>query len=379
MMEESPQVAPDPAGAGHRAPATPIAVRRKVAYVESKRPNRRRVASFLQWSADANRWANGGPVSRRLESAIAKLIALHPERSVVVCSSGTMALNALAGLHAIKRGGPLRWAVSGYTFFSSFIGPFTGSIAVDCDERGMLDLHALAALPRDAYDGVCVTNLFGLYPDSGPYETFCRDRQKVLIIDNAQGLYHVDRSRADCPDEIISLHHTKAWGFGEGGCVIVSREDEATIRALLDFGVSLPDPARRFACNGKMADVAAAYILDRLEAIPDWLPRYERQWYRIKAALRDAHPDLKPFLPDAAGFTGVGHIPFVASHPVGVHDLANDHFVMRKYYAPPAEPGLSAARELFARIINVPCHSGMRTVPVRNLRQVLRSVLDARP
>jgi dTDP-4-amino-4,6-dideoxygalactose transaminase len=352
-----------------------MATRRRVAYLESKRPNRRRVASFLQWSKQSNHWANGGPVSRRLESAIAKLTALSPERAVIVCSSGTTALNALAGLHAVERGRPLRWAVSGYTFFSSFIGPFTGSIAVDCDERGMLDLDALSALPRDTYDGVCVTNLFGLYPDLGRYERFCRDRQKALIIDNAQGLFHVDRSRADCPDEIVSFHHTKSWGFGEGGCIIVSREDEATIRALIDFGVSLAEPARRFACNGKMADIAAAYILDRLEGMPDWLPRYERQWHRIAAALCDAHPGLKPFLPGAAPFTGVGHIPFVASRPVDLRELENDYFVMRKYYAPPAEPGLGAARGLFARIINIPCHSGMRTVPTRSLRQVLRGVL----
>lgn len=346
----------------------------KVAYLENKPPNRRRVVQLLSESQRANHWANGGPVSRRLEETIAEMTALHLGRVVVACSSGTAALNALAGLSAVKRGRALRWAVSGYTFFSSFIGPFAGSLVVDCDAEGMLDLEALASVPADSYDGLCVTNLFGLHPDLKRYEDFCRDRDKVLIVDNAQGLFHVDRSRMNGPDEIISFHHSKPWGFGEGGCAIVSKEDARIIRSIINFGVSLPRSAAPFVFNGKMADVAAAYILDRLERLPAWLPRYEKESHRITGIIRRARLSLRLFARNDNRFAGVGHIAFLASHPVGIDQLENGFFVMRKYYRPPPGPGLIRARDLYARMINVPAHSQMPAVPAKSLIEVLAKI-----
>ena len=347
----------------------------KIAYLENKRPNRRRVAEFLKASQQKNHWANGGPISRRLEETIAKITGLSYAKTVVACCSGTAALNALAGVHAIKQGRALRWAVSGYSFFSSFIGPFAGSIMVDCDEEGMLDLAALSSLSPELYDGVCVTNLFGLHPDLHRYEEFCQERKKVLIIDNAQGFFHVDRSRRDGPDEMISFHHTKPWGFGEGGCAIVAKEEEDLVRSVINFGVSLSPSVAPFVFNGKMSDVAAAYILDRLENMEQWLSRCEKQWWRITGAVRRAHLDLKLFPGSGDCFAGIGHIPILASCPIQAEELENDCFVMRKYYRPPPEPNLIRAQDIFARIINIPCHTEMAAVPANALTGVLTRIL----
>ena len=37
--------------------------------------------------------------------------------------------------------------------------------------------------------------------------------------------------------EILSFHHTKPWGFGEGGAVICETFDEKIVRQLINFGV----------------------------------------------------------------------------------------------------------------------------------------------
>lgn len=274
---------------------------------------------LLSESQRANHWANRGPVSRRLEETIAEITALHAGRVV-------------------------------------------------------LDLEALSSVPADSYDGVCVTNLFGLHPDLKRYEDFCRDRDKVLIVDNAQGFFNVDRSRKNGPDEIISFHHTKSWGFGEGGCTIVSKEDEDTLRSIINFGVGLPKSAAPFVFNEKMADVAAACILDRLERFPAWLPRYQKESHRITRIVRRARLSLSPFARIDNRFAGVGHIPFLASRTVGIDQLKNSFFVMRKYYRPPPGPGLSRARELYARMINVPAHSRMSAVPAKSLIEVLARI-----
>ena len=342
----------------------------QVAYLEAKQPNYSRVEQLLNSSAESNHWANGGPVSRLLEKYVADITGLNPDRAVVVCSSGTAALNALAGLHATKAGRPLRWAVSGFSFFTSFIGPFAGSLVVDCDEQGMFDLEALADHPTHSYDGICVTNLFGLHPDLRRYEDFCRERHKILIVDNAQGFFLVDRSRPDGPDEMISFHHTKPWGFGEGGCVIVSKQDEAIVRSLINFGTALPASAAPVAFNGKMSDVAAAYILDRLEHISNWLPKYKAQRRRITEMVH-ARKNLALLSPNPSRYPGTGNIPVLAARPFRIDQLESDFFVMRKYYPPPRQPGLVIARSLFARIVNIPCHLQMAGVLSEALNQAL--------
>src|SRR4051812_43130074 len=72
----------------------------KAGYLENKQPNHYRVKELLGLSADANHWANGGPVSQLLEHRIAEITRLHSDRTVVVCANGTAALNVLAGLHS---------------------------------------------------------------------------------------------------------------------------------------------------------------------------------------------------------------------------------------------------------------------------------------
>ena len=343
-------------------------------FIEAKRPDPQRLAALLARSARDNHWANNGPIVRLLEERLTQVAQLNDDQAVIACSSGTAALNLLAGLHAIKLGRPLRWAVSAFGFFSTFIGPFTNATMIDCDDQGMLDLDALAEKPSDQYDGVCVTNLFGLPHDIGPTLQFCREHNKPLIIDNAFGLMDTHRKQYANAPEIVSLHHTKPWGFGEGGCAIVHRKDEDLARSLINFGVGYESLAAPYGFNGKMSDVSAAYILDRIEQANEWAPRSAQQVTRVEQLVAKADLPLKPLTPCDTPPAGLAQAVFVAQDPIGDEQLNNPHVVLRKYYRPMTKPWPKSATDLYNHILNVPCHPGLANVADKDLIETLRQV-----
>ena len=343
-----------------------------VRYIEAKRPDPERINDLLSRSANDNHWANYGPVVRQLEQALAETAGVGQDRAVIACSSGTTALNTLAGLHAVRLGRPLRWAVSAFGFFSSVIGPFANSLLIDCDAQGMLDLDELASTPTDQYDGVCVTNIFGRHRDVSAYTGFCQQHNKPLILDNALGLLGFDRSRPDMPGEMISLHHTKPWGFGEGGCLIVSKEDEPIARSLINFGVGYEEQTASYACNGKLSDDAAAYLVDRIEQAPDWSSQNDQQRQRVLSLIGQAGLPLTPLDPPAPA--GSAQAIVTAEQPIPLARLDNPHVVLRKYYRPPYQPWPKRATDLYNRILNIPCHAGLAEVPDHAIVEILEGI-----
>ena len=340
---------------------------RQVRYIEDKHVDWARVQQILSLSERARQWANGGPVALALERALEHVLDLPQDRAVVVCASATAGLQALAGLHALKRGRALRWVVCDYTFFCQHTGPFADAILVDCSEAGLIDLAAVAALPDEAWDGLVVTNLFASLADVSAFTTFCRARGKMLIVDSAAALFGPDRRSGDQPAEAISFHHTKPWGLGEGGCVIIDRDDVPVIRAAINFGAGAPDLLKRFAGNGKISDIACAPILDRLEQLAIWAPAYRAQRERIEALCAVAGV---PVLANAPRRAVLASVPALARTPVQRDDLAGRSFDVGKYY-PPLGTG-PVAHRLFARIVNIPAHADMAAIESDAIADLLR-------
>ncbi len=84
-----------------------------------------------------------------------------------------------------------------------------------------------------------------------------------MIIDSAAS-FPAPRPPSVCASEIVSFHHTKPWGFGEGGCAIVDGALAEKLRSLHNFGVGRRCFVRNFAGNGKMSDICSS--LDRATA-----------------------------------------------------------------------------------------------------------------
>lgn len=339
-------------------------------FIEAKQVDWPRVRNILQLSEKSNHWANFGPVTAALERLLGHLLGLPDNRCVVMSSSATTALFAIVGLHEFKLGRPLRIVACAYGFFSTNIGPLRDVTLIDCDARGMLSLEALERLDPESYDAVLVTNLFGLHAELGAYRAFCRARRKTLLVDGATALAGVDRAAADGDDEIISFHHTKPWGIGEGGCAIVARDDAAVIRALLNFGVGLPPSAARCATNGKISDYASALIIDRVERLPVWSRHYRAQYDRLaRIAAETGIASLSGGNREAIA----AHLPLVSPVPVPLDSLLPLPLTFRKYYVPLGEGPHPAAERLFAHMVNVPAHSGLAAVPDGAMRTMMET------
>lgn len=339
-------------------------------FVESKSIDWRSVQAFLSSSEEQNHWTNFGPVSKILEQAIAALLDLPSDRSVVATSSGTSALFALVGVHAGRAKRPLRWLASAFGFASTRIGPLANIRLVDCDEDGLLDLEAADGIPLADWDGMIVTNVFGRCASVANFSEFCQRRGKEIVVDNAQCLLGYDRSASETPAEIISFHHTKPWGFGEGGCAIVRNDDEALLRRLLRFGYGAAPELALFASNGKMSDVAAATILSRLKEFPGVAAEYQHQWRRI--AELASNIGFRVFFQHRAGSV-IGFVPLLAPAPISVEAMRASRVPMVKYYSPLA--AFPNARRLYSHMVGVASHPGMADIDDATLSDELSRLI----
>ena len=335
----------------------------------------RRVADLLQSSASANAWANRGPVYRRLAELFEAHLCLPDGRALIPLANGGVALEAMARLHAAKAGRKLRWVASAYSFQNLGRGYFADVTFVDCDAGGLLDAEALAALDPEAWDGVVITNPFGLYTDFSDIADLARRLGKAVMVDNASGLHSIV---ADLPWQAFSLHHTKPYGMGEGGLALVPRAEAEALYGLVNYGAEIADDTRaHWLGNGKLSDISAAFLIDRLEQLPDWGARSRDQRDRIIALAAQA--GLTPLAVPQSDIP-LTSMPFLAEHPVPLAAVdATEHATFAKYYRPLAP--LPRVTTIYDRLVNIPCHPDMGLLQDTQILDDIAGCLDrqARP
>jgi dTDP-4-amino-4,6-dideoxygalactose transaminase len=346
-----------------------------IAFVEAKRPDYEQIRELLARSEASGVWSNFGPVSLLLEETVAEHLALPRNRRVIACANGTMALHGLVQLYEHVAGRPLRWAVSAFTFHAQRQGPLAAARVLDCDAQGFLDLDALATLPAESYDGIVVTNLFGTALHVERYEELAARTGKILLFDSATcfgSAYHGKPFGSLGAGEIFSFHHTKPCGFGEGGCAVVPAELEDTFRSLINFGLYKGIDTGAQSSNGKMSDVAAAFILDRLRHREAIRVAHLRQFRRLADIVRDLGLELLVDGGQEGAFPNL--VPILFPHPEGLERLSGSPVVVHKYYRPVASR--TRADALYARVVCFPCHGGVAQVPDGELRAALAALMD---
>ena len=301
-----------------------------------------------------------------LARAFHEYLNLDSGRAVVPCANGGIALEALARLHDARAGKRHRWVVSSFSFRNLGRGYFSASEVVDCDTRGLLSIDALAEVPLDSWDGMVVTNPFGLWKDFDRYRDLCARRGKALLVDNAAG---VCRSIPSVDYQSLSLHHTKPFGVGEGGLAVLPSAHAEEFFELIDYRTLAPPRAGCWLANGKLSDPACAFLLDRLERSPEWVPRYEMQAVRILHIARRA--GFRPLLPIDAS-TVATSLPFLADRPVPIPRLENPNLTLGKYYEPLLPTPNAAA--IHGRIVNVPSHPDVGRLDTETLAGTLARV-----
>lgn len=317
-----------------------------IEFIENKQVDPSHTSVFNSVSGILSHWSNFGPVSCLLESHIEQQLHLR-DRKVVTTSSGTSALYALVGLKHYRAGRELRWAVPAFTFASVAQGPLRDAFVLDVDDCGLLSLDALRT-KKDYFEAFVVCDYMGTMISAYPYVEFAKQHGKVVIFDCATGF---DRFRDVLVDEAISFHHTKPWGFGEGGCVIVKPEDLHAMRSIVNCGTTRgEEKAAPWASNYKMSDVAAGHILAWLRSFKTRKRLYQENYDRI---YRIAHH--KGFIVIGGRQSTPGNVPLLMKQ--GIHTPHAEKVVVRKYYTPLAD--LPMAHKLWEHIANIPCHPEM--------------------
>lgn len=321
----------------------------KISFVEAKRPDPVRITHLLKLSALANSWANRGPVYQLLAERYASHIRRPAGTAIVPLANGGVALEVMARRLAAKAGRPLRWVASAYSFQNLGRGYFSDIRFLDCDARGLLDIAELRALDPDEYDGIVLTNPFGLYAASlTEFAAVARSRGKALIVDNAAGL-HSDV--AELPWQSFSLHHTKPYGAGEGGLALVPEDEAEAVYQLVNYAPDIETP-EHWLQNGKLSDISAAYLLDRLDRFPEWGPPNLEQRERVMDIARAC--GLMP-LAEPETDIPMTSLPFLSPGPIPAQAIEwTRHLTYAKYYRPLADlPGVCS---LYSRLVNIPCH-----------------------
>ena len=325
----------------------------KIAFVEKKKPDFGRIADLLARCEQQNRWANRGPMYQLYRKQLEGFLNLPAGCGVVPVANGGVALEAMARLHAKQAGRPLRWVASAYSFQNLGRGYFADVQFCDCDDGGLLDLKAVAELPADSYDGIIITNPFGLYCDFSAYAKFAEKTGKSLLLDNAAGLF------SDIPQlkwQAFSLHHTKPYGMGEGGLALVPKDLEEELYALLNYGEDLADSDRtHWLQNGKISDLNCAFLIDRLEQSSEWCERSLHQRDRVIAISKGL--GLTPLSKPETRIP-MTSVPFLSEAPIpqSAIGLAR-HATFLKYYHPLAE--FPRVNDIYGRLVNIPCHGDM--------------------
>jgi dTDP-4-amino-4,6-dideoxygalactose transaminase len=352
-----------------------VSTREPVSFVEHKLLDFSMLPRQLSASTESGHWANRGPAVNALEQLIASDLALPIDRKVVATSSGTAALWVATGLAMFRKGREIRWVGSRFSFFSARLGPLAKSVLIDCDVNGMLSLDSLKELPADSYDGIVLTDVFGRGKIEEIVE-FAKDNDKSLIMDAAAAYDRQFHAQSNILTA-ISFHHTKPWGFGEGGCVLVDEQDVKAARALCNFSVGLPEWLAPCSGNWKMADLTAASIIQRIMGRDWWGPRYRLQFLRLKQ-LAEAEgiavlPSANKVFPGNAVATPA-HLACLMDSPISQEqlDICKLPFVARKYFRPLEDSG--RASELYKRVVCIPVHCGMAALDNDQLSKALRGL-----
>jgi dTDP-4-amino-4,6-dideoxygalactose transaminase len=213
----------------------------------------------------------------------------------------------------------------------------------------------------DEYDGVVVTNCFGTTTNIQLYEKFCKENNKLLVFDNAATSFsYYDNSNVlNYGDAcMVSLHHTKPIGFGEGGFIVFNKNLLESMEKSICFGYSKLDRHlySSHASNYKMSEVSCVYINDYLSnltrifnhhtnLIVYFIKKYNEKKLYEKVKLFKNYSNYSECL--------MATIPLVFNKPVDTKIFIENNIEAKKYYFPLGKD-CHKSIEIFNNIICLP-------------------------
>ena len=344
-------------------------------WIQKKCINTELVNELLVKSLEINQFTNNGPNVKLLESFIREKFLIDDSKAVIAVTNGAVALHALSSGIQYSENIQIQWATQAFTFPPSAQSNLSSCKIIDIDLDGGINLDDLDS----TINGIIVTNIFGNIVDIDKYVNWSKNNNKFLIFDNAATGYTFYKGKNSvnyghgC---ILSFHHTKPFGFGEGGAIIVDKKYEYSIRCLNNFGIGLTDNYWvKEGNNNKMSDISAVYILQFL--------------MDNMVTIIDKHMELYSYFKHKMRENNITHFKLFSSFhteddiivpscftllfeeyedKVSIRLLENNIFC-RKYYHP-----LNAAKNaniVFDKILCIPCTSDMNKSDIDKIISLL--------
>lgn len=340
-----------------------------ISWVPKKPIDRKFVEDALCKCEETNQFTNGGPNVKKLELTIRERLGIDEHKCVVCVCNGSAAIQVLCGGIEYKCDKPIKWATQSFTFPPSAQSTLKGTVIVDIDEEGGLDLKQV---PEDI-GGIIVTNVFGNVVNIEKYEEWAKENHKLLVFDNAATSYTTYKGKNSCNyghGSIISFHHTKPLGFGEGGAIIVDKIYEKSIRRFINFGLDNECYNIKWhpnASNYKMSDISAIYILQHLTRMDKIIDHHKLLYAHLSEKLDNIR--LYPSFGDDIPFVSCFCLLFDEYNDEICEQLLSNGVYCRKYYKP-LEP-TPIAIDLYNKILCIPCTC---EVTVRDLDMILEII-----
>lgn len=334
----------------------------RIPWLPKKVPDYKRIKKLLHESVVTNQMTNDGPAVKALEAYIQKVMDIEENKAVIATSSGTTALHALViALEEIHKS-KINWIIPAIAFPSDMQGPLRDAQIQDIGENLEPVLERNNKKQGKRTSGLILTNFFGYLTDISYWEKWAINNNAILLFDNAATAFSTYNKRNVLNygvGSIVSFHHTKAHGFGEGGAVIVDKKYENNIRAFICFGkgfqpedsldhIYFPFHPKGF--NGKMSDISAVYIHQHLEGCNELIRKHKILFKKYQENL-NSFPTLRE-----RGETIPTCYPIFSKRANEIQVACEQAGIeVKKYYEPLAS--LPFATRKFNEIICLPLHT----------------------
>ncbi len=350
----------------------------EINWVPQKKINVKVVNDLLQKSQNINQFTNNGPNVKLLEQIIKDKLQIDDTKAVIAVTNGSAALHSLASAIEYYHQIDINWATQSFTFPPSAQGNLMGIKIVDIDLDGGINLDEI----DESINGIIVTNIFGNVVDIQKYEKWARENSKFLIFDNAATPFTFYQGKSCCnygSGSIISFHHTKPLGFGEGGAIIVDKKYEKNIRCLNNFGINLTDNYWvEQGNNNKMSDISAAYIIQYLNNFNHINQKHKNLYAYLEKKINSSHLPLRLFPSFHDGnnilvscFCLLFDIP---DDSLKVEkNLLDAQIYCRKYYHP--LKNTKNSKLIYDKILCLPCTIDMKIENINSIMNIIKYTL----
>lgn len=350
----------------------------KVSWVNKKTIDMSSVVDSINSCIETKHMTNNGKNVLQLQSDIKSMFHLNENKDVLMTCNGAAGLQALIGGFNIYFKKKLKWAVQAFTFPCSNQGLLVDSIIMDIDHNMGPNIDMLEE-KKDSYDGVIVTNCFGCSTNISMYEEFCKKNNKLLLFDNAAApmTRYSNTNHLNYGDGcMVSLHHTKPIGFGEGGFIVFNNVYSESMKKAICFGYTDINKTiyDMYAGNHKMSEIACIYINEYLKNLDNIYSHHTKMISYFIEKIKDMKNIS--LMPNYSNYNEslCATIPVLFNKNVDTLKFIENGIEAKKYYYPLNNSKHSM--DIYDRIICLPLNMDINEDTIDNYILIIKSFLS---